>query len=273
MFVAPIIEVNEDVLKLLSPNSYTRREDLERQITQVAELDRRNWVVIPREFSGREYQLIVDPARLSYNPAVERAGRELGLELKNTAEDSLGREFVGYLNWFESLKINTTLGNATLEMNDFDDYGKLLFLGMNGEINVYNVAGKQIDERNLRCYFEDIFKIKGPWRAEWIDADFKTKGTGLYINSNRIQISRPLSGNTLMVDRRISLTDFLLRNHTKQGLPTKNVKSGELHYEYPRSDNNSVVRFITNSGRTGLDCGRVPSYRFSNLGVRAVRHG
>ena len=130
--------------------------------------------------------------------------------------------------------------------------------------------------------YKEITEVRNPWRAEWIDADFKTRGKDLVINYNHILDSNGnlipydseiLEKDTLMKDKElgISLEDYLDNSHTKQGLPNKKIKSGNLYYWYPRSDNNSVARFCAGSGGADLDCVRVPSYRYSALGVRAVR--
>ena len=69
----------------------------------------------------------------------------------------------------------------------------------------------------------------------------------------------------------ISLEDYLNNCHTTQGLPNKKVKSGDLYYWYPRSDNNSVAWFFAVSDWASLGCGRFPSVRDSGLGVYAVK--
>jgi hypothetical protein len=165
-------------------------------------------------------------------------------------------------NWFECHKELQNQGERMLTLPEFVEFLKYT-------------------ENNLPEVYKDITEVKNPWRAEWIDADFKTKGRNLYVNSSHIldskgnlipQVSEILDRNTLMIDSRISLGDFLHRNNTSQGLPTKNVESGGLYYWYPRSDNNSVARFGAGSGRTSFDCDGNPSSRDSDLGVRAVRH-
>ena len=133
-------------------------------------------------------------------------------------------------------------------------------------------------DENIKIY-KDITEVREPLRAEWIDADFKVKGRDLYINSNHVldadgnlipQNSEILDKGTLMKDKTpgISLDDYLDLNHTKQGLPNKKVKSGDLYYWYPRSDNNSVSRFYAYSVRAGLNCSGDPSGRGPALGVR-----
>ena len=103
----------------------------------------------------------------------------------------------------------------------------------------------------------------------------------MYINYNHVsdssgnlvpKNSEVLDRNTLMSDKTpgISLENFLEKNHTSQGLPNKKVKSGDLYYWNPRSDNNSVARFVAVSDRALLYC-VVPSDRDSVLGVFAVK--
>ncbi len=150
-------------------------------------------------------------------------------------------------NWFESDKKLQSNGERMLTPLEFVEFLKYTRI-------------------NFPKIYEDITTIRSPWRAEWINADFKVKDNKLYINSEI------LDRNTLMEDKRISLEDYLNKNHTPQGLPNKNVKSGDLYYWYPRSDNNSVARFYADSVRTDLCCNRNRSYWDSDLGVRAVRH-
>jgi hypothetical protein len=134
---------------------------------------------------------------------------------------------------------------------------------------------------NFQDIYKDITEVKDPWRAEWLDADFKTKGKDLYINYNHILDSKGnlvpknsdiIDKNTLMTDKTpgISLDDYINNNFTNQGLPNKKVKSGDLYYWFPRSDDNSVAGFYASSGRAYLYCYRNPSYAISSLGVRAV---
>lgn len=278
--MARIIEVSDEVLKTLNPKDYALRNDLEKSVSQIADLDRSNWIRIQKEFTNGEYSLDVDPARLSYNPAVEKVGKELGINYKNTSKDSLDREFVGNNNWFDSLKLNLALGNKTLSTKQFNDYLELLYLGSQGKIKVYNAKGKQIDSKLCEKYLMDIVKAESSWRAEWLDADFKTKGDKLYLNYNHHlnengilvpQNSEVLNKNTLMKDKTpgISLENWL-KNPTTQGFPRKDIKSGDLSYWPPGSDNNSVAWFDASSGGAGLVCHWDPSGGGPFLGVRAT---
>jgi hypothetical protein len=283
--MAPIYEFNKEQSKAIEMLGIgKRRNDLEKQTqdtSQIADQDTSNWVMIPHEFTNGKYSLIFDPARISHNSGVEKVGKELGINYENISKDSLGREFIGENNWSDSLKLNLGLGNKTMNTQEFTDAGKLLYLGMQGEIKVYNAKGDQIKQETLKGYFEDIFQAKSPWRAEWIDADFKSKNDKLYINFNHRlnnqgilvpKNSQILAKNTLMQDKTpgISLESWI-GNPTRQGLPKDSTNEGDLHYWSPGNDNNSVARFDASSVRAGLNCYGDPSSWYSFLGVRAAK--
>jgi hypothetical protein len=134
-------------------------------------------------------------------------------------------------------------------------------------------------QTNLPEVYKDITEARSPWRSEWIDADFKVENGELFLHSHIfdkdgkiIPIKRELDRDTLIQNKRISLEDYIENNHTSQGLPSKNVKSGDLYYWAPMKDNNSVASFLACSDRTILSCNEYPSNQNSGLGVRAVRH-
>lgn len=149
-------------------------------------------------------------------------------------------------NWFEAHKEIQANGERMLILPEFIEFLKYC-------------------KENHQDIYKEVTKVRNPWRAEWLDADFKVKNKKLYINSE------VLDKNTLMEDKQISLEDYLNNNHTSQGLPSKKVKSGNLYYWYPRSDNNSVARFDAYSDGADLDCYGYPSYWSSNFGVRAAK--
>lgn len=131
---------------------------------------------------------------------------------------------------------------------------------------------------NSKDVYDEITQVRNPWRAEWIDADFKVEGKDLIVyfhtfeNGKIVRKSEKLDKNTLMRDKtpRISLESWL-EDSTKQGLPKNVVKSGDLYYWAPDKDNNSVARFDADFGGAGLSCFRNPSGGNANLGVRAAR--
>jgi len=132
---------------------------------------------------------------------------------------------------------------------------------------------------NHQDIYNDITEMRDSWRAEWLDADLKTKGKDLIVNyhvfnenGKIVKKSEILDKNTLMKDKTPGIDlEYWLNNPTEQGLPTKKTKSGDLYYWYPRKDNNSVARFDANSDMAILDCGRYPSCGNSYLGVRAAK--
>ncbi|MBI2003887.1 hypothetical protein HYS72_00280 [Candidatus Pacearchaeota archaeon] len=163
--------------------------------------------------------------------------------------------------WFEAHKLLQEQGNRMLIIPEFIEFLKYT-------------------QENHKDIYNEITEVRNPWRSEWLDADFKVKNKKLYINYNhKLDLngnlipknSEILNKNTLMEDKMpgISLENWL-KNPTKQGLPNKNIKSGDLSYWYPRSNNNSVAWFYANVGWAGFDCNWYPSNSPSSLGVHAV---
>ena len=277
-----IIEVSNETLRTLNPKVYTLIDDLENSLKQISDLDRSKWIVMPYEFTNGKYSLIFDPARLSNNSAVKKAGKELEINYKNSSEDSLGRKFIGKNNWYNSLKLNLALGNKTMSSKEFKDSLKLLYQGIQGKIKVYNNSGKQIDSKFLGNVFDDLAKVQSPCRTEWLDVDFKIKNEELRINYNHIldsngnlvpKNSEILDEKTLMRNRSlgINLENYINSNYTKQGLPTKNVKNGSLYYQSPKSDKNSVAMFHADNSKASFFCVGNPFYAISYIGVRSCK--
>ncbi len=134
-------------------------------------------------------------------------------------------------------------------------------------------------QENRQDIYDEITQVRSPWRAEWLDADFKVEGKNLVVyyhtfddKGKIIKKSEKLDKNTLMKDKTpgISLENWL-EDSTKQGLPKNIVESGDLYYWYPRSDNNSVAGFLASSVGADLCCIRYPSGGDSYLGVRAAK--
>jgi hypothetical protein len=271
-------------------------------VEQIAELDRSNWIVVPKKegnnFIKDSSAFNASPGRLAYSPVVEKVATELNKTLENnlrinygnTSKDSLSREFVGDNNWKESMMLNQFLGVKAPNLSEKVDYLHLLYLGSQNEIKVYDVSGKQVDSKLCEKLLMDTIKAQRPWRAEWIDANYKTKmiaGDGeipdkkiLEVHSDHIfnkqgniinYKSEVLDSDTLIEDKKVDVTDYITKNHTPQGQISKKVKSGDFHYFYPRSDNNSVSGFGVDLGRAGLISCRDPSDRDLVLGVQAVK--
>lgn len=262
----------------------TEESNKPQPISQIAELDRKNWIVVPEIKDGKfikdSYSFEMSPKRISYDASVEKVGKELEINYKNTGKDSLGREFVGNNNWRESLMLNQGLGVKTPNMKQEIDYLHLLYLGSQDKIKVYDTSGKQVDSKLCEKLLMDTIKKQSPWRAEWIDTDYKTNGEDLESRSGHIfdkkgniinYDSEILHEDTLKKNKQIDVIDFITKNHTKQGHISKDVKSGSFYFWKPGSDNNSVARFNANAGRASVNCYWVPSGGGPSLGVRAAK--
>ena len=172
------------------------------------------------------------------------------------------RKFLGE-NWFNSHRKLQENGERMLILPEFIEFLKHT-------------------KENYKEIYNEITEVRSPWRAELLDADFKVKDGKLHINYNHVldstgnlipKNSEILDKETLMQDKTpgISLENYIGSNHTEQGLPNKNISSGDLYYWYPRRDNNSVAWFGAGVNRAFFDCDRDLSFVYSNLGVRAVR--
>lgn len=171
-------------------------------------------------------------------------------------------------NWFDCHKELQKNKKRMLIIPEFIEFLKYLKSSANQEY------------QNL---YKEITEVRLPWRAERLDADFKLKNGGLYINYNHKldkqnclvpKTSELLDSNTLMQDKTpgISLEDWL-ENPSRQGLPTKDFKKGNLYYLHPRKEISSATRFDADSHAAGFFCDGIPFGRHPYLGVRAVKEG
>ena len=181
-----------------------------------------------------------------------------------------------------SLNINFQTKRTLQGKNWYETHKELQSNGLSMPTIPEFIEFLKYTKNNSPELYKEITEVRNPWRANWLDADFKVRGKDLYINYNHVldasgnlvpKNSEVLDKNTLMSDKTpgISLDDYILENHTSQGLPSKKVKSGNLYYWNPRSDNNSVARFLAGSAGAVLDCDGVPSVGSSGLGVFAVK--
>jgi len=250
--------------------------------SQISDINDQDWIVVPQSFSRLNYQFSFSPARLSYCPGVEEVSEGLGLQLENTSKDSLDREFIGNIKWFNALRTARALGSQVIGLSEIRTASELLYRGMKSEIPVYDNSGKQINTKFLEQIFNDIYKVQAPWRAEWIDADFKKIG-----NSDNLELrynhlfdasgeisgydSKPIGSDALTENKQISLADYLLSSYTPQGFPKLGTPKGNYHYFAPLLDNKSVAGLGADSDRADLGCFRYPDDGGSNLGVRLTR--
>ncbi len=117
--------------------------------------------------------------------------------------------------------------------------------------------------------YKEITEVRDPWRAEWLDASFKTLKNAVQISYNhRIINGKLLPQNQepleacLMEDCKVDLGRF-----NKQGFPTQ--KGSDFYYWRPVEG--YVARFSAFSVRAFLDCYGNPRGSDPGLGVRSAR--
>ena len=49
---------------------------------------------------------------------------------------------------------------------------------------IYNERGTAIDSKILEDVYDEIFTVRSPYRAEWLDANFKVVKDRLHMNYN-----------------------------------------------------------------------------------------
>jgi len=110
------------------------------------------------------------------------------------------------------------------------------------------------DCKELRRIYNEIAEVRDPWRAEWLDADFKVINEILHINYNhrtvnaelKPQNSEPLE-NCLMENKTPGIDlEAWLKNANRQGLPPTNIKKGSLYYWHPGISEIIVIESIKN---------------------------
>jgi hypothetical protein len=136
---------------------------------------------------------------------------------------------------------------------------------------------KDANQSEVASMLDEVLTVRNPYRAEWLDADFKVKGKKLYVNYNVFENGKIVQKTEalercLMTDKQPGIDlDSWLNNPTKQGLPKEDIANGTIWYWFPRDDNNSVAWFVANSNGADLDCGGDPAVAVAGLGVRAIR--
>ena len=172
-------------------------------------------------------------------------------------------------NWYEIHQSLHQENARMITIREFVDFLALLKTG-----NALDGLEQRLPEDEVERIYKDIAEKKDPYRAEWLDADFKVVDGRLHINYNhrtvngnlQPQNSEPLE-NCVMENSYIDL----IGSANKQGMPTRGSNNQEFYYWKPLEDNNSVARF--NAGSNGADvlCSRSPGNSSSALGVRVAR--
>ncbi|MDP4012582.1 MAG: hypothetical protein Q8R00_03175 [Candidatus Nanoarchaeia archaeon] len=161
-------------------------------------------------------------------------------------------------DWYKAHESLNSEGARMLNLREFADFLAILKNG----------------NADFKRLYKEITEVRDPWRAEWLDASFKTLKNADQISYNHRIINGKLAPQNkepleacLMEDCKVDLGSF-----NKQGFPT--TKGSDFDYWYPRDG--AVAGFYAGSGGAGLDCDRGPRYSGSRdggpvLGVRQAR--
>lgn len=143
-------------------------------------------------------------------------------------------------------------------------------------VDFLNILRNGNDE--FKKIYSDITEVRDPYRAEWLDAKFSSRGIlnktysityhKINSNGNLEEVTEPLLDNYIANDKKVDLGDWL-QKATIQGLPSLNTNEGSLYYWSPV--NGRVARFGADSDGALLNCGGNPGDSNSSLGVRAAR--
>ncbi|MEK6951658.1 MAG: hypothetical protein AABX29_01455 [Nanoarchaeota archaeon] len=229
-----------------------------------------DYILLPE--SKEHPDIEVAKYRLASTEEVRRAGKYLGLILKNNDQG-----FTGCIDHRQALDITSRLNGFTLFPGYFAEFLGLVRKRINDRIkNVYDENGERVTKEELKSINSDITEARGQWRSEHLglycfekDGKHHVGYNKLDSNSRLIPVEEPLE-ECLMQDKFPGIDmEYWLNNTTPQGFPSRNNPDGELWYGHPIV--NSVARFLANSGRAGLDCGGNPRGSGSDLGVRLAR--
>ena len=182
-------------------------------------------------------------------------------------------------NWNDTHAALAAEQASMLSPRQFVDFLNLLQRGN----SAYDGLGKKLSKKKCDAILDEIWTVRDPWRAEWFDAKFESRGglagigTKLFIN-----YGHTFQNNTVTPTHSEELTGYLandktpgidkddwLAKATVHGLPARSISDGQLYYWHPH--NGKVAGFYANSVWASLYCGWDPSYTDARLGVRAAR--
>ncbi len=220
--------------------------------------------------------LLVSMHRLGLTQEVEKAANKLGLILTNTAQEQDGHQYIGNINHEHAINLVKASGLIPVNLRLFVDFLKEVKYCLDGEKKVYDGNKNIIPYDRLLTAWNEITKVREPWRSEWFDNRFVKENDKWYtiyykINPNGIlELAKEPLEDCLMKNKLpgIDLEDWLERANS-QGLPPKDVKSGSLHCWYPKNDH--VARFGAFSVWAFLFCCGDPQFSGSGLGIRAAK--
>jgi len=210
--------------------------------------------------------------RLQTSPSVKQIGKNLGLDLADTAQEKNGRGYIGNINHGQALRLNLLLGGRTTNAKIETDVFRMLLSG-----KAYDGRGKIVDKGEIDGLLDEKVGVRNPGRAEWLEDSFKSAGNGIVLMKNYV-----LQGDVLVPSYNAPLRGCLMnnktpginfrnwvKNSTSQGWPRANIKEGETYYWSPTAGN--VARLVAYSGRAYLVGNGDPHVANSWLGVRHLR--
>ena len=235
--------------------------------------NRANYILLP-ETADRPH-LYVAKHRLGASPEVIESGQRFNLPVKETAKEKDGTGYIGDINWEHALTLNQIIKSKTPTLRIFQDFSRLLFNGLNGDIVYHGNGNKITDNGEIESIMDEILGIRNPSRSEYLDAHFVEKDGILHIEYAHRLVEGILKPQYLEILKSCMEDGHIFHTtYNSQGLPTYNsqglpVQCGIISYLRPRKD--SVAGFGANSDRGYLGCCWVPTYSYSSLGVREVR--
>ena len=257
-------------------------------LKQLAEIDKSDWIVIPNKennnFVEGSRAFIHSQGRVPYNNATKKIEKELGFKIY-ASKDSLERWFASNLDWGQAGMLNQALGVRTPWSKEEADYMLALHLASQGQLQLYDNSGKPVDSKLCKKLFDDKAKrfddrarTQSPLRGSWLDDDIKINDNKFEVHYNNIfdmlrnvvnYKSDVLDKDTLLENKQIDFVDYIIRNHTSQGLISKYVKFGDFHFSSIKRDN-FVLRFGAFDDSTGLFFDNPFFHYNSHIGVESV---
>lgn len=242
--------------------------------------DPQNWMVLEGRTHGTDNypDLMVSMHRLGMSPRVEQLAKTLRYNVANTAEEKDGTPYIGNIDWTEALTLNVSLGNRTLTPRQGIDLLLDLRESISGKSKknrkvIYDGNAQPIDPDRIKGLYEEIIKVREPWRGEWLDARFRKVGTGMFIDYDH-KLSFPNKGlhnlKSVLLGSYMGDADYMdLESASLEGLGTKKSRAQTLYFWPPSGG--TVAGFGADSGGAGLVCDEDPANRDSGLGVRPAR--
>ena len=174
-------------------------------------------------------------------------------------------------NWNQAHESLRQEGSLMLTIRQYVDFLNLLKSG-----KAHDGKGNIVAKSRLDGILDEIVTVRNPWRAEWLDAKFSSKGTlrkDWYVEYHNPRddgaVNEQLE-DCLRNDKTPGIDlDYWLQNATAQGLPPKNNPDGSLYYYHPRDGR--VAGFYASSVRAVLYCDWNLANSDSSLGVRAAK--